>query len=169
MLVFILPVGRWDLKTLVSSGEAKEFLRFKDQFHESIIDLMKGKFTTEGVPVTQFISVVDLDQLSFRQVTPSVLEMLRDDLSRFESNFPERLKINIIINAPWFLTTAMNFIRPFTSAKTLDKFKIFGSDRTVWIPELKALVSEKDLPVRYGGQNKTSRLNTMDTKEEQGN
>jgi hypothetical protein len=163
--VLVLPLGRWDLKTLANSGEAKEFLRFKDQIHETLVELMRGKLTPEGVPVTQFSVVVDLEQISFRQTSLTVLEMMRDDLSRFESNFPERLKTNFIINAPWFLSIAMNFIRPFTSARTLEKFKVYGSDRTKWIPALQALLSEDQLPVLYGGQNKNSRLNTMDVKE----
>ncbi|CAG7716864.1 unnamed protein product [Allacma fusca] len=161
--VVIFQSGRWDYKGAINSGIREEFLRFKEMISERIVRTMRGKITSEGIPVTQFVSIVDMGQISFRQTSISVLQMLKEEVSRFEANYPERLKATYVINIPWFFSIAMNFVHPFLTKRTLEKFNIL-KDETQWKEVLRELVSLEDLPVIYGGLNAKSRLNPSDAK-----
>jgi hypothetical protein len=157
--VLIVQGGRWNFKKLVADGQTQDFLKYKQSIYEEALEAMRGRSTPEGVPVTQAIFVIDLEQASLGQMSFSVLSMMKEDGSRFEANYPEILKSMYFINAPWFLTMVMGVMKTIISEKTLGKLNVYPSDPTKWKPALKEVIPLDVLPVVYGGNNAKSKLN----------
>jgi len=67
----------------------------------------------------------------------------------YEANYPERLKMAVLINASWYFTMAFAFIKPILSGPTLQKLRIFGKDG--WQEELLKLIDADVLPAFLGG------------------
>ena len=53
--------------------------------------------------------------------------------------------------APKFFTFIFNAMKPFMHQATIDKMKIFGSDKEEWAAALLEDIEADNLPLHYGG------------------
>ncbi|CAG7785930.1 unnamed protein product [Allacma fusca] len=151
--ILLALVGRWNAKKIVQGTSREDAVKPHWKSYDSMKKRMKGKFTKEGVPVTQMSAIVDLSELSLLQGTLQVFRALSDFARGFEANFPELLKTCVVINSPWFLPMFFKFIKPFLSPKTTDKIQFYGYNRDEWVEALRKIFPESSLPTIYGGTN----------------
>ncbi len=54
-------------------------------------------------------------------------------------------------SVPKFFTVIYNFMRPFMHQNTLDKVRIFGTNKEEWTAALLEEIEADNLPLHYGG------------------
>lgn len=84
--IYVLPIGRWDGRKILSMGYKEDSCRFMYKVLEIIMEKCKAR------GVTQFHVIVDYAELTFWKVAhwdsiENVVRVVRD----FEANFPETL------------------------------------------------------------------------------
>ncbi|CAG7721006.1 unnamed protein product [Allacma fusca] len=147
-------LGKWDVKHVLSEIDSKNFLKHMVKQNEETRAKMTGKVCRKGVPVTQMIHIIDLEGLSLTQGTLPVFRFMSEFAGMFESNYPEFLKMEVVINAPWFFPMFFKCVKPFLSRKTTDKIHVYGKNQVEWIEFLKKFFPDRILPSRYGGSNR---------------
>ncbi|CAG7836502.1 unnamed protein product [Allacma fusca] len=149
--VVIFPMGRADLKGIMRNGYMHETVRYMDQVWERAISRMKGRLTKEGVPVTQFTCVLDMDQLGLTTAgSLKVIEYLTLAINHFDSNYPEIFRKCFIINTSRAFQILYACVKPVLSAKTIKKFEMYTTEDK-WRPALIAEIPSHHLPEYYGG------------------
>jgi hypothetical protein len=68
--------------------------------------------------------------------------------------FPQTLHYMLIINAPTFFSIAWDLIKKFIDPRTAQRIRMF-SNSAKGLAALRELVEEKEIPVDYGGTNKS--------------
>ena len=66
-----------------------------------------------------------------------------------QNNYPERLGVMCIINAPWYFTAVWKIVSYWLDDRTKSKIRILGSD---YMSTLLELIDEDQLPPQYGGK-----------------
>ncbi|CAG7718747.1 unnamed protein product [Allacma fusca] len=151
--VLVSPSGKWDMKKTLEVVGSETALLSRWKIAKTIEEAMKGKLTSEGVPVTQYSVITDLQGLTISQGTIAVLQAVSDCAQIFEANFPESSKYLIVINAPWFFATFYKCLKPFLSEKTKAKTHIYGKCRKEWTEFLGSKFPPHVIPRLYGGSN----------------
>jgi hypothetical protein len=64
-------------------------------------------------PMTLMTAIVDLDGLSFKHVSPTLLHLAKDVAHILQANFPSVAKRIIVIRAPDVFRIVWNFLKPF--------------------------------------------------------
>ncbi|CAG7721005.1 unnamed protein product [Allacma fusca] len=111
--LIITPLGKWNAKKVIQDLGTETALLSRWRYLKIVQETMKDKLTSEGVPVTQYSVISDLEGLSIGQGTLSVLRILSDAAMIFEANFPESSKCMVVVNAPWFFPVFYKWIKPF--------------------------------------------------------
>ncbi|CAG7659570.1 unnamed protein product, partial [Allacma fusca] len=122
----ITPLGKWNAKKVILDLGTETALLSQWRYLKIVQATIKDKLTSEGVPVTQYSVISDLEGLSIGQGTLSVLRILSDAAQIFEANFPESSKCMVVVNAPWFFPLFHKCIKPFLSEKTTRKCTFMG-------------------------------------------
>jgi hypothetical protein len=149
--VVILPTGRVDLRGLMQAGYFHETVRHVDQTWERAIERMKGKVTKEGVPVTQFTCIMDVEKLGMKTAgSMTVINFFKQTVSHFESNYPEVLRKCYIINASRAFQIIFSILKPLISQRTHEKVAVLTSE-SQWKPAISADIPASQLPQCYGG------------------
>ncbi|XP_065302675.1 SEC14-like protein 2 isoform X2 [Dermacentor albipictus] len=78
-----------------------------------------------------------------------VLELMRSLTALYENNYPETLKIGLLINTPSFFPIFWKIVRPFITARTANKLHMFTRDG--WQDVLLKHVDRSQLPAHWGG------------------
>ncbi|CAG7722481.1 unnamed protein product [Allacma fusca] len=154
--VVLTLFGKWDIKKVVQESGQGMALRCKWKTFESLKETMRNHRTPENIPVTQVCFINDLEGLSFRQLALPVLRAMSEYGRQFEANFPEIMKTNVVINAPWFFPMVFKCFAPFLSQKTMSKVHVFGKNREEWSTFLNEIIPHYVLPTMYGGSNDIS-------------
>ncbi|CAG7720266.1 unnamed protein product, partial [Allacma fusca] len=98
--VVILPFGPWNMKKAAADGNHEQCIRYICQVWETLQRKMKGKRTSEGVPMTQFNVIGDFRGLGLKTVGSfAVLEVFKGIVGQFDPNYPEVLYKCYVINA----------------------------------------------------------------------
>ncbi|CAG7732234.1 unnamed protein product [Allacma fusca] len=147
--ILLLLMGRWNGRKVIQEGAREDCINPQWKLYKGLKERMKFKKTRDGTPVTQVSIIIDLSNLSMRQACIPVCGALSEFARDFEANFPEFLKIMIIINAPWFFSIFFKVIRPFCSPKTLEKIHILGSNREEWVPLIRNSFPNLPWPIVY--------------------
>ncbi|CAG7835208.1 unnamed protein product [Allacma fusca] len=148
--VVIFPLGRADLKCIMRNGYKDETIRYIDQVWERAIIKMKGRLTNEGVPVTQFTCVMDMDQLSMTTVGSfKVIQLFTSTLHHLDSNYPEIFRKCFIINTSRAFQILFGIFKPLLTGRTFRKLDIFTTEDK-WKPALLAEIPPSSLPEYYG-------------------
>ncbi|CAG7722009.1 unnamed protein product, partial [Allacma fusca] len=151
--VILSPNGKWDIRKVLQEVGPETALLARWRNVKTIQEAMKNKLTSEGVPVTQYNVIADLEGLSMAQGTFAALRMFSESVQMFEANFPEYSKLLIVINAPWFFPMFYKCIKPFVAEKTAGKIHIYGKNRKEWMEFLVSIFPVHVIPKVYGGSN----------------
>merc|ERR1711955_7763 len=96
-----------------------------------------------GSTITLQTMIVDIDQLSMRQVSDrTAMERGFEAIKIFENHYPESLRRVFVINAPRLFATVFNMLKSMLSEVTLNKIRVYGTDRDQWMSGLKEDISE---------------------------
>lgn len=112
-----------------------------------------------------FVVIVDWTEFSFRQSTNLKPSMLRLMIEGLQDCFPARFKGIHFIGQPWYIDTALTFIKPFLNDKIKERIYVHGNN----LSTLHELVHRDILPAEMGGEqpsyNPRSFLNTLEAKQ----
>lgn len=95
-----------------------------------------------------FVVIVDWTEFTFRQsmnLKPSVLKLMIEGL---QDCFPARFKGIHFIGQPWYVETAITFIKPFLKDKTKERIYVHGNN----LSTLFEYVPRDILPTEMGGE-----------------
>jgi hypothetical protein len=139
-----VPIGRWNPKPVFDKGMKEECVKFRLFLYETVREAAKS------VGASQVFVVMGLEGLTYDKVANlETMHLLYSSLKELEANYPEILKTCIVINAPWIFPMAYNFFKPIFSRRTLNKLKVFDSDRTKWLPQLLEYMPMSSVPEAY--------------------
>jgi len=62
-------MGRWDIRKHVENGLKSEYIKYLDQLFEMVMNTMRKKSIECKKEITQFVSIFDVAELSFRQLS----------------------------------------------------------------------------------------------------
>lgn len=103
-----------------------------------------------GKLIDKSVFLFDWEYFSLKQVYSwQVVDYIRALVGLYENNYPETLKLGLLINTPSFFPVFWKLIRPFLSERTAGKVKIFARDG--WLPTLLEYVDPSQLPAQWGG------------------
>ncbi|CAG7836500.1 unnamed protein product [Allacma fusca] len=149
--VVIVSAGRVDLKRILQAGYMKEFIRYNIQTWERAMEKMKGRLTPDGVPMTQYVCVLDMEGLSMKYVASiKVIELIKTAIQNFESNYPEILGKCYVINVSRAFQILFGIAKPLMSGRTIQKIEIMTTEEK-WKPVLLGVIDANQLPECYGG------------------
>ncbi|CAG7724077.1 unnamed protein product [Allacma fusca] len=151
--VIMSHVGKWDVTKILEELDPQIVLLSKLKIEKILQETMKDKLTSEGVPVTQYSGIIDLEGLSVSQGTLAVLRILSKHAENLEANFPESSKMCVVINAPWFFPMFYKCAKPFLSEKTKSNIHIYGKNQQEWMDFMKSKFPLHVIPRKYGGSN----------------
>ncbi|CAG7729811.1 unnamed protein product [Allacma fusca] len=99
--VFLVPLGRWDIRRAYESGHQKLMRQYIDQLLERALEKARMKNLTDpgSKYVNQAVFIWDLDGLTMRQMTSTgMIDVCLDICKNLENHYPEIMKISISIN-----------------------------------------------------------------------
>ncbi|CAG7815172.1 unnamed protein product [Allacma fusca] len=144
--LFLMPIGRWEMRSAVEAGDFVPSLRFIYQTLEMIISSINKKDIYQGSVICDF------DGFGYHQITHrSVLQGMLEVLRVFESNYPEVLKVAYVINNPAVFNYLFTLVKPLLNSRTLAKVRILGSNKQKWQEVLLNHVDATQIPPFWGG------------------
>ncbi|XP_037557711.1 SEC14-like protein 4, partial [Dermacentor silvarum] len=103
-----------------------------------------------GKLIDKSVFIFDWENFSLKQMYSwQVVDYIRALVGLYENNYPETLKLGLLVNTPSFFPVFWKLIRPFLSERTAGKVKIFSRDG--WLPSLLEYVDPSQLPAQWGG------------------
>jgi len=97
-------------------------------------------------PLENYVTITDLDGYGLRNNDWSLMKVQSDEI---QNNYPERLGVSYIINAPWYIASVWKIISRWLDDKTRRKINFLGKDFKSTLVEL---IDEESLPVQIGGK-----------------
>nr|CAH0109448.1 unnamed protein product [Daphnia galeata] len=151
--VYVCAQGNMDLRGILQSVTKKDYMRYQAYMTEKVNKEMREESISTGNNKScQMTFIADMENLSMRQMTfRPVMETGLEQTKIYELNYPENLRRIFVINAPKFFTFIFNAMKPFMHQATIDKMKIFGSDKEEWAAALLEDIEADNLPLHYGG------------------
>ncbi|CAG7815173.1 unnamed protein product [Allacma fusca] len=144
--VFLMPIGRWEIRSAIESGDIVPALRFIYQALETIIS------STNKTGIYQGTVICDFDGFGYRQIAHrTVLQGMLEVLRVFEANYPEVLKAAYVINAPTIFNYLFTLIKPLLNSRTLAKVQIFGPNKQKWQEVILRQIDADQIPPFWGG------------------
>lgn len=139
-----VPIGRWMPKPVFDKGLKDECAKFRLFLFETVREAAK----LQGA--SQVFVVMGLEHLTYDKIANlETMHLLYSSLKELEANYPEILKTCIVVNAPWIFPMAYNFFKPIFSRRTLNKLKVFDSDKSKWLPALLEYMPMSSVPAEY--------------------
>jgi len=148
--IAVIPMGRWNAGA--AAGKRDEFVRLGIQNFETVWTLMKIR-SKDKEAIPQSTVIVDLEGLGWRQYTSvDALQGTLTLLKYFEANYPDTLRLGIIVNAPSIFSMFWKLIKPIMSDVTHKKLQFLGHDKTQWGRAIAEVAELDQIPEKYGGK-----------------
>ncbi|CAL1263341.1 unnamed protein product [Larinioides sclopetarius] len=142
--------GNIDVKGLAKCSKKSEFPKFVMYHLEKDSQRLKNQSKKLGKTIEKWSYIINYDNFSLSSATDKkTIDVLITLIKMYDANYPERLKTGYLINASFYFTVIWSIIKPFLSAETNRKIKIFGKDG--WQEELKKDIEVNNLPAFLGG------------------
>ncbi|GIX78726.1 SEC14-like protein 2 [Caerostris extrusa] len=119
--------GNIDTKGLAKCVRKSEINKY--MMHHLELDTIAIKKQTEvlGRKVDRWTYIFNFENFSLASATDkTTIEVLIMLVKMYDGNYPERLKTGYLINASFYFTIFWSVVKPFLSAETCRKVKIFG-------------------------------------------
>jgi len=97
-------------------------------------------------PLENYIAITDLAGYGLRNNDWSLMREQSDYLQNY---YPERLGVNFVVNAPWYVNSVWKIISRWIDERTRKKIHFLGKN---YKEALLELIEEEDLPEAYGGK-----------------
>ena len=99
------------------------------------------------------INIIDLQGLSASAITSETMDVIKI-ASKISDFFPETLHCMLVLNAPSFFSFSWSVIKKFIDPRTASRIQVFSSTEK-GLKALFDLVDKKQIPIDYGGSNKS--------------
>ncbi|KAF4593393.1 Phosphatidylinositol transfer protein SFH5 [Pleurotus pulmonarius] len=143
-VVYNLYGANKDLKAVF--GDVQRFLRWRVKLmEESVLAL---NFET----VDQMVQVHDYEGVSLSSRDANSKQAASEASSIFQNHYPEFLSRKFFINVPTLMNWIFWLFKPLIPAATLAKMSVVGSGTHAIRKALSPIISDKNLPTRYGGE-----------------
>ncbi|OXA56178.1 SEC14-like protein 3 [Folsomia candida] len=151
--ILCLPLGRYKNRDTIADIGLQAFLRFYFAWMESVANFLKEKEAETGKKGLQIIQLVDMECYSIREIMyQPVREFVKESQAILSANYPESLKVMLIINAPSVFALAFKLVKHLLPKETLAKIDIYGQDEEEWKRVLRSKCAQLNkVPVRWGG------------------
>ncbi|XP_022109496.1 SEC14-like protein 2 [Acanthaster planci] len=146
--VWFDPYGHIDTKGIVMSVARQDFLRFKILACERIQQALREQSKKHGRRIEMYTLVFDLDRVNFSHLWRPFVNLYNEVIKIWEANYPESLKVVLVINTPKMFSVGFNLIKPFLSEETAAKAVIVDSH---YHEALFNMISKENVPIHYGG------------------
>lgn len=150
--VYYARYGRADMAEACETAGFERFLRFSlSQSYEGWVGCDNASVVA-GQHLVTMICVADMGGLSWRRAMRAVPHFKQ--LSRvLDDNFPEKLHVAYVINAPRIFSMVFKMVAPFLAADTKAKVRVFGKgdDHLRGKGGMLELVDEDQIPKWLGG------------------
>ncbi|GIY10895.1 SEC14-like protein 2 [Caerostris darwini] len=143
--------GSIDTKGLAKCVRKSEINKY--MMHHLELDTIAIKKQTEvlGRKIDRWTYIFNFENFSLASATDkTTIDVLIMLVKMYDGNYPERLKTGYLINASFYFTIFWSVVKPFLSAETCRKIKIFGKEG--WQEELKNDVGADVLPGFLAGK-----------------
>nr|XP_037281716.1 SEC14-like protein 2 [Rhipicephalus microplus] len=148
--IYIIPIGSGDFKGMLQCLSKEELVIHVVYMLERLQRERESQSRKLGKLIDKSVFFFDWENFSLRQVYSwQVVDYIRALVGLYENNYPETLKLGLLVNTPSFFPVFWKLIRPFLSERTAGKIKIFSKDG--WLPTLLEYVDPSQLPAQWGG------------------
>lgn len=136
--------GNQDLQSVFK--DTQRFIRWRVALME------KGVQHLDFETVDQMVQVHDYEGVGLSSRTPESKAAAAEASNIFQSHYPEMLYKKYFVNVPTFMSWIFWLFKPLLSAQTIAKMSVVGKGSHAIGKELSVIISEPELPKRYGGQ-----------------
>ncbi|XP_055928234.1 SEC14-like protein 2 [Argiope bruennichi] len=142
--------GNIDVKGLAKCIKKSEITKYMMHHLEKNSRRLHTQSEKLGKKIDKWNYVINFENFSLASATDKkAIDVLITLVKMYDANYPERLKTGYLINASFYFTIIWSVIKPFLSAETNRKIKIFGKEG--WQEELKRDIGVDHLPKFLGG------------------
>ncbi|KAF8794911.1 SEC14-like protein 2 like protein [Argiope bruennichi] len=128
--------GNIDVKGLAKCIKKSEITKYMMHHLEKNSRRLHTQSEKLGKKIDKWNYVINFENFSLASATDKkAIDVLITLVKMYDANYPERLKTGYLINASFYFTIIWSVIKPFLSAETNRKIKIFGKEG--WQEELK--------------------------------
>ncbi|XP_046633896.1 SEC14-like protein 2 [Daphnia pulicaria] len=149
--VWINAFGRMDMTGILQSVTKRDYLRYMVYITEMSHRLMMENALRSGKPVSYQTIIIDMADFSVNQMSKQFMDIGMETTNLFVTNYPEGVRRVFVINVPQVFSVGFNLVKPFLSAATLAKLRIFSQDAKAWKDALLEEIDADQLPAHYGG------------------
>ncbi|XP_055612040.1 SEC14-like protein 2 [Uranotaenia lowii] len=151
--IVIIPFAGFDIWGLLHTVSRADIIRYTLQTLEGYMQLALEQSKKMNNPnCRQFVVIFDMDNFNLKQyVWRPASEVVISLIKMYEANYPEILKCCYIINTPKVFAFAYNMIKKFLGEYTIEKIKIYKSDRNKWLSAILERCDASQIPKYYGG------------------
>ncbi|XP_029732332.1 SEC14-like protein 2 [Aedes albopictus] len=151
--IIIIPFAGFDIWGLLHTVSRADIVRMTLQALERYMKLAYEQSQKMNNPnCRQFVVIFDMENFNLKQyVWRPASEVVISLIKMYEANYPEILKCCYIINAPKVFAFAYNMVKKFLGEYTIDKIKIYKSDRNKWLPAILDRCPASQIPKYFGG------------------
>ncbi|KAK2177997.1 hypothetical protein NP493_568g01012 [Ridgeia piscesae] len=146
--VYVVPMGRLDMKGLVSSAKRADIRKNGCRRIEEMRRDFRKQTEKLGRRVDKVTLVMDMEHFSMRNLLMPGMDVLLQIMAQTEANYPETLKVAFVINAPRIFPLIFKACKFFLSEDTKKKIILLGSN---WKERLAEAIDPSELPQHWGG------------------
>ncbi|CAG7724329.1 unnamed protein product, partial [Allacma fusca] len=144
-LVWIAEVGKWPVRNILEGGYARDLnWHVKQIFHRAFKTVQQRPTADERAQ--GLVCILDFEGLKLEELTylPSALFLFSfiENVIGVINKFVGDL---IILNASYLAEAIMRFLRPVLGG-IFERTVIYGTNKAVWLPKLRRLISANNLP-----------------------
>lgn len=147
--IWVDPLGRLDFKGLMTSVKQRDLLLHKLCDLERFSKVMLEQSRKLGKVIDRETIIYDMEKVGMRHLWKPGIDTFNQFVTLVEDNYPERLKLIFIVNAPKIFPVIWKLVRPFVAEETRKKIKVFGT--TNYKETLLEHIDADQLPAAYGG------------------
>jgi len=152
--IVCFEVPAYNPKKIIKKYGKDALIKHAEYHLEKIAKVCRDK-TTKEKPIQQIIVICDAKKFTFKQMTsPGATELAIEQLKRIEPNYPDGLKLLVVVNAPKVAKLAYKIVKPFVNEKTLKNVKLFPKCNLKVKKFLLQYIDADELPQKYGGNKK---------------
>ena len=138
-------------KRFVDESTEEDALEFYIHYNEWLFQV-HDEITRRTGRLTKCVKVVDLKDLTLRDVCPAYVKRDGKVNKKLQDFYPQSLACMLVINAPLWFESVWSLLRPFFPKRLVEKINVVNPKKRA--KDLKCFtkyISEKDLPEKYGG------------------
>ncbi|MEW5310234.1 MAG: hypothetical protein WDW38_002051 [Sanguina aurantia] len=158
--LYIELVGKTNPNKMVEVSNVDAIMRYHIWSWERCEkEFLPACTAASGKPIITATVIIDLLGLSLKNFTLTAQKVVKLIAHVDQDYYPERLGQMFIINAPIIFRAVWAMVNPLLEERTRRKIIIVGYD---YMPLLKQVVSEENLPEMFGGRSKVKDHHTSE-------